>query len=370
MDKILFVLHLPPPVHGAAMVGDYVKKSTAINAAFHSKFINLSTSHSLGEIGKGGVVKLLRYLKMLYSVYKEVTNFKPDLIYITLSSAGFGILKDSLIVFLVKLLTRKKIVFHMHNAGVNRFQDRALYNFVYSKVFKNTTVIVLSKYLKKDVSKYVKDENIRICANGLPKIDVDHLVVRDKQQGAHPRILFLSNLIEQKGVYVLLKACQILKKKDIDFSCVYVGNEGDIFKEDLNNEIRNLDLEDQVTYLGPKFGDDKYREFAKADIFAFPTYYDSETFGLVNVEAMQFSLPIISTAIGGVPDVIENNVSGYLVQIKNEVEVAEKLAILIKNPDLRRIMGEKGYSNYQNKFTLEIFEQSLIKIFKELLLEK
>lgn len=365
MHKILFVLHYPPPIHGAAMVGDYVRKSSKINSTFNSKFINLSTSQELGEIGKGGYAKLWRFPKILIAVYRNLIHFKPDLVYVTLSTGGIGFLKDALIVLLVKLFSTK-IVYHLHNTGVSKYQHKPVYNFFYKKVFKNATVILLSKHLIKDVSKYVDKENIRICANGLPNINQKGNV-NAKPKNKIIRILFLSNLIEEKGVYVLLKACQILKQNSVPFSCAFVGNESDISKEDLLSQIKILDLDDHVEYLGPKFGDDKYEEYFKADIFAFPTYYNKETFGLVNIEAMQFSLPIISTAIGGIPDVVENNVAGFLVETNNSKEVAEKLNTLIMNPKLRLEMGQKGYNNYTEKFTLAIFEKRLIAILEELI---
>jgi hypothetical protein len=57
--KILFILHYPPPVHGAAVIGGYIKESVVINQAFNCSFINLSTSSTVEEIGKTPSIKLL-----------------------------------------------------------------------------------------------------------------------------------------------------------------------------------------------------------------------------------------------------------------------------------------------------------------------
>ena len=62
--KILFLLHLPPPVHGSSMVGKFIKDSTIVNNTFDVKFINLSTSKTINEIGKNPFTKIFRYSKI------------------------------------------------------------------------------------------------------------------------------------------------------------------------------------------------------------------------------------------------------------------------------------------------------------------
>ena len=124
-------------------------------------------------------------------------------------------------------------------------------------------------------------------------------------------------------------------------------------------------IEDDLVFgHGPKYNSQKFEYFLHSDIFVFPTYYHNETFGLVNLEAMQFRLPVISTCEGGIPDVVDDGISGFLIDPKNSEALANKLEILIKNPKLRSAMGEAGYERYLKKFTLEIFENRLTEILK------
>ena len=116
--------------------------------------------------------------------------------------------------------------------------------------------------------------------------------------------------------------------------------------------------------MGKKYGTYKAEVFSKADIFAFPTY--NETFGLVLVEAMQFSLPVVSTFEGGIPDVVEDGETGFLVPQNDAVALAEKLELLIKDPVLRKEMGEMGREKYEAEFTLAAFEERFTTILKEL----
>src|SRR5690606_40621382 len=92
--KILFILHLPPPVHGAAMMGKYLQQSTLINGTFEADYINLSTSKHLDEIGKGRMKKIFGFFQLQIKVVKALIRKDYDLCYMTLTAQGVGFYKD------------------------------------------------------------------------------------------------------------------------------------------------------------------------------------------------------------------------------------------------------------------------------------
>lgn len=165
--KILFILHYPPPIHGAAMVGKYIKDSSFINDRFMSRYINLSTSISVEEIGKSGLKKWWRYTTILCKTFWQGLTWSPDLVYITLSSHGAGLIKDSLVVLICRML-RLPHVFHFHNKGVKRYAQTKIGKWTYPFVFKKAKVILLSPLLYEDIAAYVTQENVFYCANGIP----------------------------------------------------------------------------------------------------------------------------------------------------------------------------------------------------------
>ena len=124
-------------------------------------------------------------------------------------------------------------------------------------------------------------------------------------------------------------------------------------------------MSDQVEYLGRKYDKEKETIFKQADIFAFPTYYSNECFPLVLLEAMQVSLPILSTDEGGISSIIEEGKTGFLIPQKNSKVLAEKLQILIEQPELRVKMGQEGFKKYNEEFTLAKFEESLTSILNK-----
>ena len=155
-QKILFILHLPPPVHGSSIVGKYIHDSQIINKTFSTHFINLSTSKSINEIGKNPLLKISRYLKVLVLFIRQIVKFKPDLIYLAITAKGIGFYKDFPIAIIAKLFSTK-LVLHYHNKGVNTRKSNFFDNKLYKLLFKGTKVILLSELLYDDVKKYIDE---------------------------------------------------------------------------------------------------------------------------------------------------------------------------------------------------------------------
>lgn len=365
--KILFLLHVPPPVHGSSMVGKYIMDSSLINHKFDTRYINLGTSSSVDEIGKGGLKKLIKYLKIIFRTLIQIIFHKPNFAYIAMTAKGGAFYKDVLIAFLLKAF-RIPLVIHFHNKGVSVNQEKKIDNFLYKKVFKNSKIILLSKYLYSDIQKYVEQKDVYYCPNGIPELAIKE-IKRENRNGI-VNLLFLSNLIASKGVYVLLKALHILDEKNIDFTCTFIGGEGDINTASFNIKVKELGLRDKVKYLGRKYGDEKKEYFMNADIFVFPTFYHNECFPLVLLEAMQYSLPVISTFEGGIQDIVVNEVTGFLVKQQQTNELVEKIAVLIEDADLRTVMGVNGRERFQEHFTISIFEQTLHQILTQITTEE
>ena len=78
-----------------------------------------------------------------------------------------------------------------------------------------------------------------------------------------------------------------------------------------------------------------------------------------------FKLPVISTDEGGIPDIIKNNETGFIVEKENSQQLSEKIKWLIDNPQKAKLMGEKGRKHFLKNYTLEVFEKKLIKILQD-----
>lgn len=351
-SKILFIMHMPPPVHGAAMMGKYIHDSELINDKFECHYINLTTAKSLKDIGRGGIRKLWKFICLLTKIVKRLLILKPQLVYVTPNSHGGAFYKDFVVVQLIKLMGYKVIV-HYHNKGVATCQDKWLDDKLYRIFFKNIKVILLADALYQDVKKYVKREDVFICPNGIPEsLDVEPTSERNN---VIPQLLFLSNLLVDKGVLVLLDALKILKERGYSFVCNFVGGEtAEIDAARFKEEVKNRGLDEMAIYLGKKYGVEKNEEYAKSDVFVFPSL--NEAFPLVNLEAMEFKLPIVASDVGGVTAEIKDGENGFVCEPGYTNAFVESISKLLDNSDLRKKMGEDGYKKFKEKFTLESFE--------------
>lgn len=357
---ISLVMHMPPPVHGASMMGEIIHNSALINRNISASYVNIATACSIEDIGKFSLKKLGSFVKLLHAIYKDIRENKPELVYFTPNAGGNAFLKDFIIREELRLLGCN-VIAHYHNKGVSNYQGNRLFNRLYKSFFKDTKVILLSPILYDDMKKYVKRADVYICANGIESTHVNKVPIR---KNTAPQILFLSNLLPAKGVYVLLDAMAMLKERNVLCGCTFAGAESkEIDAATFNKAVKVRDLQDRVQYLGKKYGKDKTYLYDSSDIFVFPTY--EECFGLVLLEAMDASLPCISTREGAIPDIIQDGKTGLLVEKKNAVDLADKMETLVKDENLRVSMGKEGKKRFDQYFTKQIFENNLFDILAQ-----
>lgn len=356
--KILFVVPLPPPTHGSAVMSQIIKDSNPINDTYICDYINLSLSRDLDKIGKLGILKIWRFLSSLCKELWLLISHEYDLCYCAITCHGIGFLKDAPFVLLCKLFGKKTII-HQHNKGMTRDVDRWPYRWLLPFCYKDAKVVLLSLRLYGDIERIVAKKNVLICPNGIPEVDYEY----KERQNEVPHILFLSNLIESKGVIVLLDAMRILKDKGYSLVCDFVGGETkEIDRNRLTEEISNKSLTGLVKYHGKMYGQDKEKFLIRDDIFVFPTYYPNECFPLVLLEAMQYGLPIVTTDEGGILDMVKDGDNGFICEKNNPVLLADCIEKLLVDRELRTQMGKYGMDLYRRYYTSDIFENHLLQI--------
>lgn len=359
---ILFITPLPPPVHGSAMVSQYIKDCKELQEEFVCDFVNLSTSRNIDEIGKKSLMKYIRFIGAYFITFWKLLTKRYALCYLAITCHGMGFLKDAPFVLLCKLF-RRRVVIHQHNKGMSNCVDKQPYKWLLPLVYRNTKVILLSCYLYPDIEKVVKKEQVMICPNGIPEIFESE--PQFERNNEVPHLLFLSNLIPSKGVYVLLDACKILKDKGYKFVCDFVGGESkEITRGIFEKAANERGISEYVVYHGPKYGEDKVAFFSNADIFVQPTLNDC--FPLTLLEAMQYQLPIVSTSEGAVPDIVSDGKNGFVCEREDTVGTAIAIETLLNDKNIRIQMGENGYKIFKEKFTLENFNKNIARILKDL----
>ena len=170
----------------------------------------------------------------------------------------------------------------------------------------------------------------------------------------------VSWIIPEKGISDLLAAAAIVLAQCPDVHFVFVG-EG-AARESFMTEAATLGISDRVTWTG--LVQDPFAEgvYAAAAIVCQPSRWE-EAFGQVISEAMACSKPVIGTSVGGIPEVVEDEVSGFLVRKGDPNALAEKLLLLLNAPDLRSRMGSAGESICRKKFDLRENVREVVDLY-------
>ncbi len=170
----------------------------------------------------------------------------------------------------------------------------------------------------------------------------------------------LSRLHQVKGIDILLKAAKILKDKNLNFEINISG--GGKGKETLVELVKQLKIDNICKFVDDIPNKAKYLE--SLSIFAAPSR--KEAFGINICEAMERSLPVVSTIVGGIPEVVEKGETGILCEPDNPNELAKSLEILINDSEKRKIMGEKGRERVEKLFNRTKTMKEHIELYNKL----
>ena len=232
--------------------------------------------------------------------------------------------------------------------------------------------IVLTNYAVKSYSSELRQKKILLVFNGLNvdemKILSPGMDIREEFKLNHKNILvgLVGRIVHGKGHIDFIKAANIIK----DF------NQGIIFLIVGSSDSQHIQLERQLRDLVKSFGLEKdviftgWREDIKKvmmnlDIVVQASTTFPEGFGLTSIEAMSFGKPVVATDIPGSAETVLNNVTGFLVPPAQPHILAEKILILVNNPELRSKMGKAGLERVEKLFNIVTQTKSIEEIYKK-----
>jgi glycosyltransferase involved in cell wall biosynthesis len=217
---------------------------------------------------------------------------------------------------------------------------------------KPDCAIQLSEFSPPD-GRYLKAGRVVVIPNGL----ADQYVVhgpRKEEARETPRILFVGALRRSKGIGILLEACSQLKRRGLRFELECMGEfDSRAFEAEMRGCAEAGGVSENVRFLGRRTAEDKWRTYLEADVLCLPTFHEVEGLPLVVLEAMQFRLPVVATQWRGIPSLVRDGETGYLVPPRDPAALADRLGQLLQDAALRRVMGEKARQRFLAEFTIE-----------------
>lgn len=368
MRKILILGQTPPPMGGQAIMIEQLLSGNYDGIQLF--FVRMGFSKEMEEMGKINIGKIIELIDVIRRIIITRVMSKADVLYYPPAGPNkIPLFRDIAILIATRWMFRKTI-FHFHASGLTTtYKDlpgfiRHLFRKAY---FSPDAVIRISEFTVED-GEFLQTKSEYIIPNGIKDMYEDYRHLKDRVGNDIVRILFVGLISESKGAMVLLEACKVLRERGIGFQTSFMGEfASNEFKSCVEEFLKNSGLDDCIDFLGVLEGENKWRVFARTDILCFPTFFESESFGLVLIEAFSFEIPVVATNWRGIPSIVDDEIDGYLVPTNDPQAVAEKLEVLIKDPELRQTMGVNGRKKYLNHFTIDIFQSRMREVFTAVL---
>ncbi len=353
--KILIIGPFPDPITGNSLANSVLYQGIKENGLSVS-YINSATKFS-EELGKFSFSKLLLNLKTYFYCYKI---FFSSTVYITPGQTFFGVIKYAPFISISKLL-RKKVILHIHGNYIHQeymhlsFVRKKIYHFVLSLADKG---IVLSTTLRKNLAPFFDESDIYVVSNFVQEAILKHQV---HKQFKELRILYLSNLMTEKGIFDLLDALLLLKNQAVPYKVKIAGNIASGLKERIDLKLRAIGT---AEYMGVVRGKKKLDLLEWGNVFVLPTFYPTEGQPISILEAMARGNIVLTTDQGGIPDIFSEK-NGYFIEKKNSRNIADRLSELYKlfksrTEIIKNISNEN--ITFAKKFTEEKFVNNVLQL--------
>jgi glycosyltransferase involved in cell wall biosynthesis len=187
------------------------------------------------------------------------------------------------------------------------------------------------------------------------------------QYGITPNQLVIgtvANLFPRKGYEYLIQALAEINQKKPGVHCLIVGEGDETYRSKLLDLVDKNGLEKVVTFTG--FQQDVPSYIAAMDVFVLPSVI--EGFGIVLLEAMAMEKPVVATTVGGIPEIVEDQATGFLVPPKDSSALAQKIIYLLENPSIREKLGQAGRTRVLDRFSTGRMVSQLQSLYEELIL--
>jgi glycosyltransferase involved in cell wall biosynthesis len=238
---------------------------------------------------------------------------------------------------------------------------------------RSNKIIAVSDFTRRELLQYykVKEDKIRVIHNG---VDVDKFKpATDKlkakaELGFNPEdkaILSVGRLYARKGLFTLIESMALVTRKFKNAKFIIAG-------KGLSNEMKKLvsyatklEVKDNIVFTG-YFPDKKLPKlYQAADIFAFSTFYENLPFAVL--EALSTGLPVVTTNVGGIPEMIESGRNGFLVEPFNSRELADRILYYLEHPAVASEMALLARKTVEKQFDWPLIVKKVVKVYDEAL---
>lgn len=349
--KILLVSPLPPPAGGIAT---WTKSYLDSKQAKENTIDIVNTAVTGNRIDNFTNINILDEIKRTASILKDMKGklrlINPDIVHINTSCSKFGMIRELACLGLIKN-SKTKIVLHCHCDTSYMIKGR-----VSERIFKNICNKA-DKILALNSSSYTHIKNTtgkesEIIPNFI-KDKVINFKYENKISEKITDILYVGHIVKTKGCDDIISVAKVMPEKNF----MMIGY--------VSDEIKKIDVPNNVKYLGEVSHDKVLNYMRDCDLFLFPTH--TEGFPNVVLEAMACGMPIISTNVGAIPDMLENK-GGVIIQPK-DTEAIKRSIYGLEETKLRSEMSTWNIKKVKENYVLDKVIGIIFKQYESMMKE-
>lgn len=347
------------------MVGMHLTKTRGGITTLTSGIINstLATDHDITYIASqaedfGMMRKVtLAAISLIKFVFLCLVKI-PDVVYVHVGSNA-SLYRESIFILLAKLL-RKRTITHFHAGDLELYVARQ--PSVGKKIISHALglsdlIIAVSKESARQLNRFTLHPNISVLPNAIDLQPFQSMHRSAKGRDDVVRLLFVGAAGKLKGEHDLIKALRLLRDRGLNFKVDLVG----FGTDKLGSECNKAGISQFVGHLGSASMQKRLSFYQRADIFVLPTY--AEAMPVSVIEAMAAGLAIVTTPVGGIPELIADGKDGLLVKPGDIRSFSEKIELLINDSKTRLALGtnarrratsQMDFENYIERLRLSI----------------
>lgn len=354
--KLLLLLFIPPPYGGGEIQGEFLKKYFEKKNNFIIYSVSRKKKNKKNQ-GKINLVNILFGLKWVIVSCIKILKIYPSKVYLVLPQDFYPLIRNSLIIYLCKIL---KIRIFAELPGTSfLFLDKKYFlsRKIGLKILRNINDIrFLSESIKKNFLQY-NFRKLTVIENGVEipeNVRIKESVFEKEQLD----LLYVGSLEFSKGVYKIFEFLVLAKNKGLNIRMNLVGEWKNKNEKIMIDEcVEKNGLENYYIDYGIKLNEEKWEIFKSCAILLHPTYWDGVPYSIL--EAMGLGLVIISTNVGGIPDVVENGKNGTLLEHNTAEDIFKAVNYYFKNREAMKEISKRNIKKFQERYSKDIFLKNM-----------
>ena len=320
------------------------------------RLFTMNISRKIQRKNESNILKLV-YFKAILRLKKLIQELNPDILHSHYASS-YGLLGA--------LAGFHPFIISVWGADIYNFPLKSLFHKIIIKYsLRNADKILsTSKAMAIHTKRFTK-KNIEVTPFG---IDINKFKPMKNESSNENDVIVIGTIktLEKKyGVEYLIRAFKLVKEKfpELSLKLLIVG-EGSL-ESNLKKIVNELQISESTEFTGFIKHDEIVKYHNKLDIYVSLSTEDSESFGVAVIEASSCEKPVVVSNVGGLPEVVINGETGFVVERENTRTAADAIAKLLENENLRKEMGKAGRQNVIKNFNWRDNINQMISIYKQ-----